>query len=174
MLFTDCWTLLTGPQSSGKTSLIFQDALTTCLEQHGHVLFLTTEEKAKRKRPLENPSICSFSNLRGERAALLNNLHLRYFDPQQGSGPIFSYLSQLHRLPRQPHLIVVDDLSLLCPTFEEKSRVGSLLESVRAHATVVHQWLSSSSSISSSSSYRDGLGCVIASAPSNMKLIIKY
>ena len=40
--------------------------------------------------------------------------------------------------------------------------------SVRAHATVVHQWLSSSSSISSSSSYRDGLGCVIASAPSNI------
>ena len=129
-------TLIIGPSLTLKTSILFNESLKTCLEvDNGHVIFITSERKAKQRKPLETQFI-SFSTPKIE----FDNLHFKYFDPLQGSAPVFSYLSKLHLLPRQPHLIVFDDLSLFMETFEQKARCINLLESCRSQASIVHNF----------------------------------
>ena len=49
----------------------------------------------------------------------------------------------MHRLPQQPHLIVVDDLALLqCSPLSLAHVFLGLLERARVHASSVHQWQS--------------------------------
>ena len=151
-MFPSLFTILTGTNESLKTSIIFNEALQTCMNG-GRVIFITTEERAKRRKPLETPSF-NLSSPREE----FNNLHFRYFSESEGTLPIFSYISKLHLLPLQPHLIIVDDLSILFPTFQDKARVLSLLESARAHATILQEWVGSSSSSRTAAAVEDEEG----------------
>ena len=128
--------LVLGPPSSGKTALAFREALTASVHQNTHVIICTVEERAKRQCPLSIPSI----DLSNNQPVTLNNIHMKYFDPSQGSAPLLSYFSHFHLLQRQPHLIILDDLTLFCPTYEEKLRMAALLQKVCVHATVLHEW----------------------------------
>ena len=87
----------------------------------------------------------------------LQHMHLKYLPaatydaPQRSSAELVAYLSQMHRLPRQPHLIVVDDMSLLQCSAPSLAHILGLLERARAHATSVHRWRASANSIDGSS-----------------------
>jgi hypothetical protein len=139
MLLNEKHSIILGPPSTGKTSIAFRKALISCTHHHDHVIFITTEERAKRRCPLEITSL-SFSNT--SQMTQLNNIHMKYFDSNQGSEPIIRYLSHFHLLSRQPNLIIIDDVSIFCPTFEEKFRLSSLLEKVCMHANILHEWTS--------------------------------
>ena len=128
--------IILGPRSSGKTAIAFQEALTASVHQNNHVIICTVEERAKRQCPLSIPSI----DLSNNQPVALNNIHMKYFDPSQGSAPLLSYFSHFHLLQRQPHLIILDDLTLFCPTYEDKLRMAALLQKVCVHATVLHEW----------------------------------
>lgn len=149
----DEFVLLAGPPGCGKTSLLFQYAANIC--QLGlHAIFICFEARMKERCPLaqiEARGACKDKLSPRKLDPSLERLHLKYIveneqDMQhEATNMLIEYLGQLHRLPMQPHLIVLDDLSTLNCNAHSLACILGLLENARLHASRVHKWTSEAS-----------------------------
>ncbi|RAL55023.1 hypothetical protein DM860_013719 [Cuscuta australis] len=99
---SDSIVLLTGPPSSGKTSLLFQYALNSAMATGGgSVVFISSRRKLESKPPFLAPGVESSS-------AIFERIHIKYIVDEEG---IKKYFAAFHVHDAIPFLVIIDDFA---------------------------------------------------------------
>nr|GME09165.1 putative P-loop containing nucleoside triphosphate hydrolase [Ipomoea batatas] len=93
--------LLSGPPSSGKTSLLFQYALNSALEFNGAVVFICSRHKLDTKPPFLSQGIDPSSDI-------FQRIHIKYIDDDEG---IKRYFAAFHIHHVNPVSVIIDDFT---------------------------------------------------------------
>ncbi|XP_031114678.1 uncharacterized protein LOC116018814 isoform X2 [Ipomoea triloba] len=93
--------LLSGPPSSGKTSLLFQYALNSALEFNGAVVFICSRHKLDTKPPFLSQGIDPSSDI-------FQRIHIKYIDDDEG---IKRYFAAFHIHHVNPVSVIIDDFA---------------------------------------------------------------
>ncbi|KAM7254522.1 hypothetical protein ACFE04_003902 [Oxalis oulophora] len=105
----DSITLLSGPPSSGKTSLLFQYAINSAIEsQDSKVVFICNLKKLEIKPPYLSQGIDSSSDV-------FRQIEMKYIDDEEG---LKKYFAAFHLLDEIPMRVIVDDFGNF---FDQKS-----------------------------------------------------
>mmetsp|Transcript_21783 Transcript_21783/g.30301 ORF Transcript_21783/g.30301 Transcript_21783/m.30301 type:complete len:257 (+) Transcript_21783:178-948(+) len=99
-----CECLISGPKSSGKTSLLFHLAATLECDETGegrHVLYLCGREGMEVSPPLLTEGLTPH-------AQAFHRLHLKYIETDE---ELRLFFASFHLLPLLPALVIVDDFS---------------------------------------------------------------
>ncbi|XP_057496055.1 uncharacterized protein LOC130781030 [Actinidia eriantha] len=100
--------LLSGPPSSGKTSLLFQFAFNSALQSDGKVVFICKRRKLETKPPYLSQGINPSSDI-------FQRIQMKYADDEQG---INKYFAAFHLFDKFPHTVIMDDFGDL---FEDRN-----------------------------------------------------
>ncbi|GMP57457.1 hypothetical protein CsSME_00021549 [Camellia sinensis var. sinensis] len=106
--------LLSGPPSSGKTSLLFQFAFNSALETHssvsnnGKVVFLCNRRRLESKPPYLSQGIDPSSDI-------FHRIQMKYVDDDEGINKFFA---AFHLHDKFPHTVIIDDFGDL---FDERN-----------------------------------------------------
>ncbi|CAL9078520.1 unnamed protein product [Musa textilis] len=101
-------TLLSGPPSCGKTSLLFQFAINRASETNGDVVFICNKRRLEYKPPfLSQAFSLSLSLIDIDPAAeLLERVQMKYIEDYEG---ITKYFAAFHLYKSFPTAIIIDD-----------------------------------------------------------------
>ncbi|KAL7241344.1 hypothetical protein ACSBR2_006879 [Camellia fascicularis] len=106
--------LLSGPPSSGKTSLLFQFAFNSALETHssvstnGKVVFLCNRRRLESQPPYLSQGIDPSSDI-------FQRIQMKYVDNDEGINKFFA---AFHLHDKFPHTVIIDDFGDL---FDERN-----------------------------------------------------
>ncbi|PSS27007.1 ATPase [Actinidia chinensis var. chinensis] len=100
--------LLSGPPSSGKTSLLFQFAFNSALQTDRKVVFICKRRKLETKPPYLSQGIDPSSDI-------FQRIQMKYVDDEQG---INKYFAAFHLFDKIPHTVIMDDFGDL---FEDRN-----------------------------------------------------
>ncbi|GKA93813.1 hypothetical protein Tco_0815799 [Tanacetum coccineum] len=92
--------LLSGPPSSGKTSLLFQFAFNYILNTNHDVVFISTPQRLHTKPPFLSKGIDPASHF-------FDRIHIKYVEDEEGINKFFA---AFHMHDTFPGLVVIDDL----------------------------------------------------------------
>lgn len=93
--------LLSGPPSSGKTSLLFQFAINSATASDGNVVFICNRRKLETKPPYLAQGIDPSSNG-------IHRIHMKYIDDDEG---IKKYFAAFHMHDPAPVSVIIDDFA---------------------------------------------------------------
>ncbi|XP_019189349.1 PREDICTED: uncharacterized protein LOC109183739 isoform X4 [Ipomoea nil] len=93
--------LLSGPPSSGKTSLLFQYALNSAMEFNGAVVFICSRHKLDTKPPFLSQGVDPSSDI-------FQRIHIKYIDDDEG---IKRYFAAFHIHHANPVSVIIDDFA---------------------------------------------------------------
>ncbi|EPS68239.1 hypothetical protein M569_06533 [Genlisea aurea] len=91
--------LLSGPPSSGKTSLLFQFAFNSAAEGNGAVVILCNKRRLERNPPFLSQGVDPSSEV-------FRRIRMKYVDDDEG---IKNYFAAFHLHDEMPQLVIVDD-----------------------------------------------------------------
>ncbi|KAJ8432288.1 hypothetical protein Cgig2_028550 [Carnegiea gigantea] len=112
---TDTITLLSGPPSCGKTSLLFQYALNCAAEPEGYVVFICNRRRLEAKPPFLSQGIDPSSEL-------FQRIQIKYVEDDQA---IKKYFAAFHLLQPPPSAVIVDDFGDLFHESKCQQRYGN-------------------------------------------------
>lgn len=112
---TDPITLLSGPPSCGKTSLLFQYALNCAAEPEGYVVFICNRRRFEAKPPFLSQGIDPSSEH-------FQRIQIKYVEDDQA---IKKYFAAFHLLQPPPSAIIVDDFGDLFHESKCQQRYGN-------------------------------------------------
>ncbi|KAH0706553.1 uncharacterized protein [Solanum tuberosum] len=93
--------LLSGPPSSGKTSLVFQFAINSATASAGNVVFICNRRKLESKPPYLAQGIDVSSDV-------INRIQMKYVDDEDG---IKKYFAAFHMHDPAPVSVIIDDFA---------------------------------------------------------------
>ncbi|XP_004251948.1 uncharacterized protein [Solanum lycopersicum] len=93
--------LLSGPPSSGKTSLVFQFAINSATASAGNVVFICNRRKLESKPPYLAQGIDPSSDV-------INRIQMKYVDDEEG---IKKYFAAFHMHDPAPVSVIIDDFA---------------------------------------------------------------
>ncbi|XP_060186179.1 uncharacterized protein LOC132615583 isoform X1 [Lycium barbarum] len=93
--------LLSGPPSSGKTSLAFQFAINSATGNDGNVVFICNRRKLETKPPYLAQGIDPSSDV-------INRIQMKYIDDEEG---IKKYFAAFHMHDPAPVSVIIDDFA---------------------------------------------------------------
>ncbi|CAN0904650.1 hypothetical protein LINGRAHAP2_LOCUS23214 [Linum grandiflorum] len=92
-------TLLSGPPTSGKTSLLFQYAINAALNSNRKVVFICSRRRIEANPPYLPQGMDPSSDV-------LERIQMKYVDDDQG---IKKYMAAFHLLDTFPAAVIIDD-----------------------------------------------------------------
>ncbi|CAN4097495.1 unnamed protein product [Withania somnifera] len=98
---SDSILLLSGPPSSGKTSLVFQFAVNSATASNGNVVFICNRRKLGTKPPYLAQGIDPSSDV-------IHRIHMKYIDDDEG---IKKYFAAFHLHDPAPVSVIIDDFA---------------------------------------------------------------
>ncbi|CAH9112778.1 unnamed protein product [Cuscuta europaea] len=98
---SDSVILLSGPPSSGKTSLLFQYALNAAMGSVSAVVFISNRQKLEAKPPFLSQCVEPSSDI-------FQRIHMKYIDDEEG---IKKYFAAFHVHDEIPVSVIIDDFA---------------------------------------------------------------
>ncbi|CAH9132529.1 unnamed protein product [Cuscuta epithymum] len=98
---SDSVILLSGPPSSGKTSLLFQYALNAAMGSGSAVVFISNRQKLEAKPPFLSQGVEPSSDI-------FQRIHMKYIDNEEG---IKKYFAAFHVHDEIPVSVIIDDFA---------------------------------------------------------------